>query len=96
MDNKGFINNISARLGCGLSEAEKLTECFASLLREQCGEGSKVAIPGFGTFEGVKHDEEITTSLDTGKRMLLPPSVEVRFAAGGMLKKRVRGKEGRR
>ena len=60
------------------------------MVREECAKANRVAIPGFGTFEGVKHEEEITSDLTTGKRMLLPPSVEVRFVAGSMLKKKLK------
>lgn len=94
MDSKTFTGNLASRTGCDTTTAAKLTDAFAAIVREQCGEGNRVAIPGFGTFEGVKHDEEISTDLATGKRMLLPPSVEVKFVAGGMLKKRV--KEGKK
>lgn len=94
MDSKTFITSLANRTGCDTTMAAKLAEGFATILREQCGEGNRVAIPGFGTFEGLKHDEEITTDLATGKRMLLPPSVEVSFVAGGMLKRRV--KEGKK
>ena len=34
--------------------------------------------------------KKITSDLTTGKRMLLPPSVEVRFVAGSMLKKKLK------
>ena len=91
MDNRSFTGNLAQRLGCDAATAARLLEGFSMILREQCGEENRVAIPGFGTFEGIKHDEEITTDLVSGKRMLLPPSIEVRFSAGGMLRKRMKG-----
>lgn len=93
MDTKTFTNRIAQRMGCNYAEAEKLVDSFAKIVSEQCAECNRVALPGFGSFEGVKHDEEITCDLATGKRMLLPPAVEVRFVAGSRLKKSV--KEGR-
>ncbi len=94
MDNRSFVGSLAQRLGCDAATAARLIDGFGMILREQCGEENRVAIPGFGTFEGVKHDEEITTDLVSGKRMLLPPSIEVRFAAGGMWRKRVKGGKG--
>ena len=91
MDNMSFTCNLAKRLVCDAETAARLLEGFSMILREQCGEENRVAIPGFGTFEGIKHDEEITTDLVSGKRMLLPPSIEVRFSAGGMLRKRMKG-----
>lgn len=90
MDNRKFIENLAKRLGCDNDTAMRLTEGFSVVVREECAKANRVAIPGFGTFEGVKHDEEITNDLTTGKRMLLPPSVEVKFVAGSMLKKKLK------
>lgn len=91
MDNRGFAANLAQRLSCDVATATRLLEGFGVMLREQCGEENRVAIPGFGTFEGVKQQEEVVTDLTTGKRMLLPPSIEVRFIAGGMLRKSLKG-----
>lgn len=90
MDNRKFIEGLAKRLGCDNDTAMRLTEGFEVVVREECAKANRVAIPGFGTFEGVKHEEEITSDLTTGKRMLLPPSVEVRFVAGSMLKKKLK------
>jgi nucleoid DNA-binding protein len=48
-----------------------------------------VAIPGFGSFVGVKHDEKIVRDLTSGNRLLLPPAIELEFVAGGRLKHEV-------
>lgn len=91
MENKILLERISEKLACDSATAERLLDGFATILREQCGDDNRVAIPGFGTFEGVKHDEEIADDLSSGKRMLMPPYIELRFTAGGMLKKRLKG-----
>jgi len=90
MDNKNFISNLAQRLGCDNATAQRLVDGFGTIVRETCADAGKVAIPGFGTFEGVKHDDEIITDLASGRRMLLPPSIEATFSASGMLKKKVR------
>lgn len=90
MDNKTFVGRLAQRLRCETETATRLVEGFGMIIREQCGEAGRVAVPGFGSFEGVKHDEEIVSDLATGKRMLLPPSIEVRFTAGSQLKKRIK------
>lgn len=90
MDNKSFVGNLARKLNCDAATASRLIEGLGTILREQCGEGNRVAFPGFGTFEGVKHNEEVTTDLATGRRMLLPPSMELRFVAGSMLKKKIK------
>lgn len=90
MDNKTFVNKLAQRLRCDNETAARLTEGLGVILREQCGESARVAVPGFGSFEGVKNPEEIVNDLASGKRMLLPPSIEVKFTAGSLLKKKIR------
>lgn len=90
MDYKTFVSNLARKTGCNNDTAAGLVESFGMILREECGNTGRVAIPGFGSFEGIKNDEEIITDLATGKRMLLPPSIEVRFIPGGMLKKKIK------
>lgn len=94
MDQKAFVSTLAQRMSCDNATAAGLLDKLSALLADQCSEENRIAIPGFGTFEGLKHDEEITTDLASGKRMLLPPSIEVKFTAGGMLKKHI--KEGPR
>ena len=77
--------------------ASKTKLGLANILKEECGAERRVAIPGFGSFEGVKHEEEVITDLAPGHQLLLPPSIEIRFTAGGSLKKHIKenhGKEG--
>lgn len=95
MDNKTFIAALSRKMGCDAAKAQQLTDGFCTLLREECAGANRVAIPGFGSFTGEKHSEEIVDDLATGKRMLLPPGVEIVFSAGAMLKKRLREGEKR-
>ena len=87
MDYKTFISSLAHKTGCDNGTATRLVEGFCTIVREECANSYRVAIPGFGSFEGVKHDEEITTDLATGRRLLRPPSIEVRVTPGGMLKK---------
>ncbi len=89
MDHKTFTSDLAARLGCDPAKASNLLETFATIVREECAATNRVAIPGFGSFEGVKHDEEIVNDLAAGCRMLLPPSIEVVFTPGVMMKKKL-------
>jgi len=90
MDNKTFIATLARKLGSDATGAQTLVDGFCAIVREECAKANRLAIPGFGSFEGVKHDEEITTDLATGRRMLLPPSIELTFTAGTMLKKKLK------
>lgn len=89
MDAKSFASTIAKRLGKDAATINRLTDAFASVVAEQCCSQGKVAIPGFGTFSGVKHDEEVVTDLSTGSRLLLPPVIEAEFVAGSRFRKAV-------
>lgn len=87
MDNKSFISLLARRLDRDSATVAKLTEGLSTIIKEQCSAEGRVAIPGFGTFAGIKHEETVTNDLSTGKRMLLPPSIDVVFIPGSRLKK---------
>ena len=46
-----------------------------------------VAIPSFGKFEAIKQDENISLDLSTGKRILLPPVININFTPASALVK---------
>lgn len=90
MDYKTFVSTLARKMGCGNDSATKFVEDFVTLVRDECGNTNRLAIPGFGSFEGIKRDETIIRDLTTGKKMLLPPSIELQFTPGGMLRKKVK------
>lgn len=76
-----------------MTEHKELTEHLAAIIRRAAMNMDSVAIPSFGTFTPVKHDEEITTDLSTGKRMLLPPQITLEFTPATLLRKKLTGHE---
>lgn len=85
-----IISDISRRSSIDAARVARFLAVFADIIREECGNENNVAIPGFGTFEGVKHDESVARDLASGRNMLLPPSIELQFKPGGMLRKKVK------
>lgn len=90
MDYKQFRKRLSELTGRENSDVDALVEAFSIILRDSCTELDSVAIPTFGTFVPVKHNEEVVTDLSTGKRMLMPPEIVIEFHPGSMLQKRLR------
>lgn len=86
---KSFIEAVAAKAVIPDSEVSGMLDALITVIRNECGNGNRVAIPGFGAFEGVKHDEEIVKDLATGRNMLLPPSLELKFAEAANLKKQL-------
>lgn len=89
MENKTFVSAMAAKMDCSAEEVARMNEGFSAILRRECAHLSRVAIPGFGSFEGIKHDEEIRTDHASGRRMMFPPCIEVEFKPSTMLRKRI-------
>lgn len=84
-----FIESIARKAVIPAAEVSGMLDALISVIRSECGSGNRVAIPGFGSFEGVKHNEEIVKDLATGRNMLLPPSLELKFTEAANLKKQL-------
>lgn len=70
------------------STATQLEKALAEVIRQQASQLNNVAIPGFGSFEGVKQDETIVDNPTVeGGRILMPPHVALRFTPSVILRK---------
>lgn len=74
-----FSAALAKRTGRSKKDVETLMQAIKESLRQHCGDLDIVAIPGFGNFEALKHDEQIVNDRVSGKMMLLPPEVELTF-----------------
>lgn len=79
MEHKQFHRLLCERTGRSSADIEALEEGIALVIRQSCADLDTVAVPTFGTFTAIKHNEEIVNDLSTGKRMLLPPEISVEF-----------------
>lgn len=77
---------MAQRLNLETSTAEKLLYGFVEVIGEECGGLNRLALPSLGSFQGVKRDETVVRDLSTGRRVLLPPAIELEFTPGGRLK----------
>lgn len=90
---KTFTAELAHRLGRDKKATEALLEALSRAVKQYCGELDVVAIPAFGNFQAVKHDEQEIIDRSTGRRMLLPPEIELTFKPAGKLRKLARGDE---
>lgn len=91
MDNKSLVAKLAVKLGKPKADVSKLLDGFAQVLTACSTDLDSIAIPGFGTFETVKHDEYVERS--NGRRVLYPPHVEINFNASSVLKKKINTKD---
>lgn len=77
---------MAKRLNLEVSTAERLVEGFVEVVGEECCNLNRLALPSLGSFQGVKRNETVVRDLSTGRRVLLPPAIELEFVPGGRLK----------
>lgn len=86
MDSNSFIGRLSMQTGLPAEEISEKLGAMAEILKSYCRDMDAVAVPGFGTFTPIKHDESIQTDSE-GKRFLTPPSISVTFKSSVVLRK---------
>ncbi len=89
MDNKTFRRVLGERLGRSAKDVDTLIGALAGLLVENSQLMRVLAVPGFGSFVPVKHEEKIITDLSTGKRVLLPPEIALEYVPGSTMRRMV-------
>ena len=90
MTNRDLQSALALKLGKSKADVAKLMDAFVATVQARCGELDAIALPGFGTFEGVKTDEHIEVDAKTGKRMLCPPSIKLVFNMSHALKNKMK------
>ncbi len=91
MTNKDLIDKLAQRCSLSNERATELTKIVSDSICNYCSQLDAVAIPGFGTFIPEKNDESVVTDYSTGCRTLLPPSINVKFKASVVLRKKFVG-----
>lgn len=86
MNNRQLQTALAKKLGKSKDDVSKLLEAFVGIVQGRCGDLDTIALPGFGTFEGVKKNEHIELDKKTGKRVIYPPKVELQFKVSSTLK----------
>lgn len=90
MEHKALLHSLSAAIGRDTKDTAALLESLSAVIKERLSDMDTIAIPGFGEFEPVKEDEHIVTDQATGERMLIPPSISVRFNPSSLLKRKIK------
>lgn len=88
---KTLTNELAKRIGRDKKETESMLHALNQALRQHCGDLDVVAIPSFGNFIAIKHEEKEVVDRSTGHRLLLPPEVELTFKPAAKLRRLVSG-----
>ncbi|MDE6190610.1 MAG: HU family DNA-binding protein [Muribaculum sp.] len=90
MENKALLHSLSTAMGRDIKDVTALLDTLGAVMKERLSDMDTIAIPGFGEFEPVKEDEHIDTDPTTGERMLIPPSISVKFKPSSLLKRKIK------
>ena len=87
MDNKQFIVSLSERTNLSSKDTGTTINILCDLITKHLKNLDAVAIPTLGKFAAIKEDEKISKDLSTGKRLLLPPVINIVFTPASTLVK---------
>lgn len=90
MDSKTFTTRLAKASGLDNHTVGALTSALVESIADAGAALDSVAIPGFGTFQSAKTDEHIETHPESGRRMLMPPAIELQFQPSVVLRKKLR------
>ena len=88
--NNSITDSVNSRCGLDAIKSETYFTALADIIKETLLEHDSVALPGFGTFTTSKSDEKVITDPLSGKRQLVPPSINVVFVPSLKLAKTVK------
>lgn len=92
MNNKEFINDISAKTNMSTKSAGELLSALIAEISACLEEENNVSISGLGTFEVKKKMERVLINPTSKQRMLVPPKIVVSFKPAAILKEQANNK----
>jgi SPBc2 prophage-derived DNA-binding protein HU 2 len=90
MNNKEFLNELSARCDITVKEARQLVEGLTNVLADTLDDGDTFSLQNFGTYEVKMKKERIIVNPSTKQRQLVPPKLTIAFKASNTLKDKLK------
>lgn len=90
MNKAELVSIVSERLDITKVEAERTLDGFLNVIYETLGQGEKVVISGFGTFEVRNRIERTGRNPRTGEDITIPGQKSPAFKAGKAMKDAVK------
>lgn len=90
MNNKDFINALSARTELPAKNVQKITNSFVNEIAERLDDETSLSIQGFGSFEVKKKMERIVVNPTTKQRKLVPPKLVLAFKPSTIIKDKLK------
>jgi nucleoid DNA-binding protein len=91
MNSAGLISVLSKKLQQPKAEVEKKLEDVASIITEELVKNNIVSLHNLGNLEIKKREERTCVNPASGKRILVPPKLVVKFKTSPILKEKLKG-----
>lgn len=90
MNNKELTGQLAKRTGSSPTDTQTLLTKTCELLGKRFAEMDSLTIQGFGSFEVTKKQERLTIHPTSGKRLLIPPKLNLSFFASKLFKEKIK------
>ncbi len=84
-------SELAQRLQLSKSEVSKRLDDMVAVITAELVRNNVVAVSNFGSLEVKKREERVSVHPLTGKRMLIPPKLIVKYKASSSLKDKIKG-----
>ncbi|MDR2087304.1 MAG: HU family DNA-binding protein [Dysgonamonadaceae bacterium] len=91
MNSAGLINTLSKKLHLPKADVEKRVEDMVSIITEELTKNNTVSLLNLGNLEIKKREERVCVNPNTGKRVMVPPKLVVKFKTSPTLKEKLKG-----
>ncbi|GHV26855.1 DNA-binding protein [Bacteroidia bacterium] len=91
MNQKQLTTELSKKMTLTQAEVNQRLDGLVSVLTAELTEGNTISFPNFGVWEIKKRDEQVKINPASGKKMLIPPKLSIKFKPAGPLKEKVKG-----
>lgn len=90
MNSADLIKQLSQRLETPKNEVEKRLDALTDILGGELNDGKTISVLNFGSFEVKKQNERINVHPSTGKRVIIPPKLVLKFKIATSLSKKIK------
>jgi len=90
MNSAELITVLSKKLHLPKAEVSRLLANTAELITTELVNNNVVSLHNLGNLEVKKRNERVSVGPATGKKMLVPPKLTVKFSASSPLKKKLK------
>ncbi|MDR0863304.1 MAG: HU family DNA-binding protein [Candidatus Symbiothrix sp.] len=82
---------LSQKLQLSKTEVSKRMEDTIAIITAELSKNNQVSLGSLGALEVTKRNERISVNPSTGKKMLVPPKLVVKFKTSNSLKDKLKG-----